>query len=41
MTVEKVEAARAMHAGGATYTVISAALNVGRSTVRRALEKPT
>jgi DNA invertase Pin-like site-specific DNA recombinase len=38
MTVEKVEA---MHAGGATYTVISAALNVGRSTVRRALEKPT
>lgn len=41
MTVEKLEAARAMHANGATFTVISTALGVGRSTVRRALEKPT
>ncbi len=41
MTVEKLEAARAMQAGGASYTVISTALNVGRSTIRRALEKPT
>ncbi|MEI6621009.1 MAG: recombinase family protein [Actinomycetes bacterium] len=41
MTVEKLEAARAMQANGATYTVISSALEIGRSTVRRALEKPT
>jgi len=41
MTVEKLEAARAMHANGATFTVISTALGIGRSTVRRALEKPT
>ncbi|MGV1037635.1 MAG: recombinase family protein [Candidatus Nanopelagicales bacterium] len=40
MTVEKLEAARAMYANGATYTVISTALEIGRSTVRRALEKP-
>ena len=41
MTVEKLEAARAMHANGATFTVIASALEIGRSTVRRALEKPT
>lgn len=40
MTVEKLEAARAMQAGGATFTVIASALEIGRSTVRRALEKP-
>ncbi|MGA9147019.1 MAG: recombinase family protein, partial [Candidatus Nanopelagicales bacterium] len=33
MTVEKLEAARVMHANGATYTVISTALGIGRSTV--------
>ena len=41
MTVEKLEAARAMHANGATFTVISTGLGISRSTVRRALEKPT
>ncbi|MEI6624023.1 MAG: recombinase family protein [Actinomycetes bacterium] len=41
MTVEKLEAARAMQAGGATFTVIASALDIGRSTVRRALEKPS
>ena len=41
MTVEKLEAARAMRAGGVTFTVIASALEIGRSTVRRALEKPT
>lgn len=41
VTAEKLEAARAMQAGGASYTVISSALEIGRSTVRRALEKPT
>ncbi|MEI6621013.1 MAG: helix-turn-helix domain-containing protein [Actinomycetes bacterium] len=41
ITVEKLEAARAMRANGATYTVISSALEIGRSTVRRALEKPS
>ena len=40
MTVEKLEATRAMQATDATYTVISAALDIGRSTVRRALETP-
>ncbi len=41
MTVEKLEAARAMHANGATFTVISTGLGISRSTVRRAVEKPT
>jgi DNA invertase Pin-like site-specific DNA recombinase len=41
MAVEKLEGARAMHANSATFTVISTALGIGRSTVRRALEKPT
>lgn len=40
MTVEKLEVARAMRAGGGTFTAIASALEVGRSTVRRALEKP-
>jgi len=40
-TGEKLEAARAMRANGATYTAIASALDIGRSTVRRALGNPT
>ncbi|MGA9146925.1 MAG: hypothetical protein WBZ04_05145 [Candidatus Nanopelagicales bacterium] len=41
MTVEKLGAARAMRAGGVTFTVIASALEIGRSTVRRTLVKST
>jgi len=41
MTVEKLEAAHTMRAAGATFTATASALEIGQSTVRRALEKPT